>query len=383
MKYFDKKALKDFQTILKENQSKTKTVPIIKQQQKKTDENLSDFLLKCIDEAKLFPKNKTEEIIKPEVLEIIPEKKIEEIKPDYYPNASAFTCPLCNQTIAAKKGITLYNCIHSFCLTCLKAVILENSTTEVLCPFMEIDCNELLLDSEIKVLISLEDYHNHLDKSLLKLDADDLSKTEVPKKWLCTTCQLLNSYIKNRCAFCDLEKPKPIIKKSQYEELLTLEEGEIIECYEEFECLICTMEYGIGEGFMLRECLHVFCKECLSHQIINSESPEVKCPYMTDDYSCDCFLQDREIRSAITQQDYEKYLEKSLKMAERGIKESYHCLTVDCHGWWINEDEANAINCPVCGIQNCLNCNVSAELKKYVSVVFIVFFDFFRQFIWV
>lgn len=353
MKYFDKKALKDYETILK-----TQKAPVVKQQQQKIEqkpnENLSDFLLKCIDEEKLFPKPKTEEIIKPEVAE----KIIDEIKPDYYPNASPFKCTLCNQTIASKKGITLQNCVHSFCLTCLKAVILENTTAQVLCPFMEYDCEESLLDSEIKVLISLEDYHNHLDK-LLQFGDEDLNKIEVPRKWLCTTCELMNSNIRTKCAFCNIEKPKPIVKKSQYEELLTLEEGEIIECYEEFECLICTMEYGIGEGFMLRECLHVFCKECLSNQIINSESPQVKCPYMTDDYSCDCFLQDREIRAAITQQDYEKYLENSLKMAERGIKESYHCLTVDCHGWWINEEEANAVNCPVCGIQNCLNCNVS------------------------
>lgn len=371
MKYFDKKALKEFELILEENQPKTqkKAAPVDKLiKQKKTlinkpDENLEDFLLKCLDEEKLLPKKTTEEIIKQEVLEIpekviepIPTPVLEEIEPDYYPNACAFTCTLCRKKIESKEGITLQNCLHNFCLSCLGDVIIANTTAQVKCPFMEYDCDGVLLDSEIKSLVSEENYGIHLDQSLIEFGAKGVTKPPVPTKWLCNTCRQSNSIIRDRCAFCDIEKPKPI---SEYEELLTLEDGELVENYEEFECPICFVTYGIGEGFLLRGCLHVFCKECLSDTIINSNVPQIKCPYMDEDYSCDEILQDREIRSAITPENYEKYLKMSLNMAEKGIKESYHCLTVDCHGWWINEDEANDVRCPVCEIRNCLNCNVS------------------------
>lgn len=382
MKYFDKKALKDFELVLKENKPKTiKVVDKLVTPQKTTDDSLQDYLRRCLDEEKQqndisvitqekLPiitentvKNSIENLPKVTVEENLLNKKAND--QDYYPNAYAFKCTLCDKNIGEKKGITLQNCLHNFCLSCLEDIILDNSTPEVQCPFNEYECEENLLDSEIKALTSEEGYNLYLDRSLtIDQLLENYHDSQFPK-WLCKTCGQSNSDEKARCAFCDIAKPKSNVEKSQYEQLLTLEESELdlIESYEDFECPICFVPYGTGEGFMLRECLHVFCKGCLSDTITNSEVPQIKCPYMDNDYSCDCFLQDREIRSAITIEDYDKYLKMSLNMAEKGMKESYHCLTVDCHGWWINEEEANAVHCPVCRIQNCLNCNVS---KKYI-----------------
>lgn len=393
VKYFDKKTLKDFETVLNRSQPKSqkitnkntidKFITPQKETTKKSEENLSDFLLKCINEEKLFPKAVQHNIsaIKTDKLPItakivqnpiqnlatvadsigkkpiailqtpVFEKHVLDMQPnapDYYPNVNEFECTLCELTIPPKKGIILQNCLHNFCLTCLEDLILNNDSAEVRCPFNEYECDENLLDSEIKALVTEEGYELHLERSLVPFGL-----------------------------FIKKPTPKPV-EKSEYEELLTLEEGELIESYEDFECPICLAPYGIGEGFMLRECLHVFCKQCLSYTITNSDVPQIKCPYMDDDYSCDQFLQDREIRSAITKEEYEKYLTMGLKMAENLIKESYHCLTVDCDGWWINEEEANAVQCPVCGIQNCLNCNVSR--MRYLCTTFFLNV-FFRQFI--
>ena len=37
-------------------------------------------------------------------------------------------------------------------------------------------------------------------------------------------------------------------------------------------------------------------RDCMRGHIESSENPEVKCPYMDDDYHCDEVMQEREIR---------------------------------------------------------------------------------------
>lgn len=179
--------------------------------------------------------------------------------------------------------------------------------------------------------------------------------SEIIEKWICEICGDENKETQNRCRFCNIERPKP---STEYEKLLTLEEGDfdLVENLDDFECPICLTTFGKGEGILLRECLHVSCKECLAATINMSETPEIKCP---NEATCNGFVQDREIRAAITKEEYENYLMKGLNLAEKVIKDSYHCLTVDCKGWWVNEEEVNTIICPVCEIPNCLNCNVS------------------------
>lgn len=117
--------------------------------------------------------------------------------------------------------------------------------------------------------------------------------TRIIEKWICQTCGDENKETQNCCRFCLVQRPKPIDQPSEYEELLTLEEGDLdlVENFDVFECPICITTYEKGEGVMLRECLHVFCKECLAGTINMSDSPEIKCPYMNDEYTCPGFVQ--------------------------------------------------------------------------------------------
>ncbi|XP_059615360.1 uncharacterized protein LOC132260947 isoform X2 [Phlebotomus argentipes] len=155
-------------------------------------------------------------------------------------------------------------------------------------------------------------------------------------------------------------EPKKIAPQppSLHRELLNLDNADLVANIETFECPICFMKFQPGEGAILRDCLHTFCRECLGHTVEYSEDAEVKCPFMNAVYSCDSVLQDREIKALVTRDLYEKYLAKSVRQAEHKIENAFHCKTPNCRGWCIYEDNVNLFKCPVCRITNCLTCQV-------------------------
>jgi RanBP-type and C3HC4-type zinc finger-containing protein 1 len=125
-----------------------------------------------------------------------------------------------------------------------------------------------------------------------------------------------------------------------------------------FECPICLTVQKPGDGLVLKNCLHEYCKICLAHHIEHSDEMEVSCPFRADDGTkCEGFLQDRELRALITEQVYNAHLVKSLSRAEAVIKNSFHCQTVNCHGWVeIDSEFLLRFYCPVCKAENCIKC---------------------------
>jgi hypothetical protein len=206
------------------------------------------------------------------------------------------------------------------------------------------------------------------------------------KEWECHLCTLLNPLSSNICAVCATVRQKEVVvaipaKKSlkkkapqpqageastsnsdqTYLQLVNLDNKDLVENREPFECVVCFTEIAPGDGVTLRECLHQFCKLCLAHTVEYTEDAEVKCPYRDDQYSCNIALQDREIKALVTPQVYEHYLAKSVTEAENKIGKSFHCKTPDCKGWCIFEDNVNEFRCPVCRRVNCLTCQVRGE----------------------
>ena len=55
-----------------------------------------------------------------------------------------------------------------------------------------------------------------------------------------------------------------------------------------------------------------------------------------------------------------------MRLAEKRIKNTFHCQTADCTGWAVIEDNVNTFRCPVCSKVNCLTCQVSSlvNVKK-------------------
>lgn len=207
-------------------------------------------------------------------------------------------------------------------------------------------------------------------------DSKTLKPQPPPQEWECARCTLLNSVSSNVCAVCasvrtrDKEQtakkvkrkaPQPANKNDQhYLQLINLDNADLVENIEAFECVVCYMEIPPGEGVTLRECLHQFCKQCLKNTIEYTEEAQVICPYRDEQYSCDTALQDREIKALVPATVYDQYLAKSVAQAENKIDKSFHCKTPDCKGWCIYEDNVNEFRCPVCKKFNCLTCQVSA-----------------------
>lgn len=90
--------------------------------------------------------------------------------------------------------------------------------------------------------------------------------------------------------------------------------------------------------------LFCFKRECLRNHINYNDDPQVKCPYSSE-YNCSYFLQDREIRALLNNEEYRKYQLKSLAKSEATMKDTFHCLTPDCIGFSVCEDNLNFFDC--------------------------------------
>ncbi|XP_028179572.1 uncharacterized protein LOC114366794 [Ostrinia furnacalis] len=150
-----------------------------------------------------------------------------------------------------------------------------------------------------------------------------------------------------------------IEKKSSdvYNELVQLEQQALVPNAEEFECEICMEQCQPGDGVVLRECVHSFCKGCLSDVIRHCEEPAVLCPAT----ACPGELHEREIRALVSPEEYERWLARGLAAAESGSRNAFHCRTRDCAGWAMCEVGVRRFPCPVCKHTNCVPCQAIHE----------------------
>ncbi|CAM5095344.1 unnamed protein product [Natator depressus] len=81
------------------------------------------------------------------------------------PADEVIECPICFVTLQPGEGVTLRECLHSFCRDCLKGTILNSPEPEVPCPYIDekYSCPGQLLEREIKALLSSAEYQHFLD----------------------------------------------------------------------------------------------------------------------------------------------------------------------------------------------------------------------------
>lgn len=210
--------------------------------------------------------------------------------------------------------------------------------------------------------------------------------------WVCETCTFINVNAKDNNMLCDScgqrskyadrdnddddtddgsfddfddtvvfndDLDEVVVSKTQYDQLLELEDLDLIPNTERFDCVICFADCDEGTGVKLRECLHEFCKLCLSEQIRNSLGATVACPFSDDNYSCECALQDREIRGLVPIEVFEQYLMRSFREAQGKLADGFQCKTPNCEGFWCHDEFITSYRCLLCNHLNCHQCRVS------------------------
>ncbi|XP_026934464.1 ranBP-type and C3HC4-type zinc finger-containing protein 1 isoform X1 [Sagmatias obliquidens] len=190
-------------------------------------------------------------------------------------------------------------------------------------------------------------------------------------------------------------------QEGNYLQHVQLDQRSLVLNTEPTECPVCYSVLAPGEAVVLRECLHTFCRcgpdptpsdvvphgcavpmaergwgavllhllgrpqkparECLQGTIRNSQEAEVACPFIDNTYSCSGKLLEREIRALLSPEDYQRFLDLGISIAENRSAFSYHCKTPDCKGWCFFEDDVNEFTCPVCFHINCLLCKAIHE----------------------
>ncbi|XP_049912679.1 ranBP-type and C3HC4-type zinc finger-containing protein 1 [Epinephelus moara] len=230
-------------------------------------------------------------------------------------------------------------------------------------------------------------------RDLINLEMPQLNEALSPSTvstqgWSCPSCTYINKPTRPGCEICSTNRPESYVipggyrpdalelrriqqekeairqyqqareeeRSENFARLVMMDGQDLLPNPEPVDCRICYVDLKPGEGVLLRECLHCFCRECLCSVIMLSEEPEVACPYRDDTYSCSCSLQEREIRALVPAEEYERWLQRGLSVAESRCEGSYHCATPDCPGWCVYEDIVNVFHCPVCRKHNCLIC---------------------------
>ncbi|KAJ8387189.1 hypothetical protein AAFF_G00160010 [Aldrovandia affinis] len=226
-------------------------------------------------------------------------------------------------------------------------------------------------------------------RDIINLEMPQLNEALVPSKantqpgWACPSCTFINKPTRPGCEICSMDRPesytvpgghrpdplelqriqqekeavrqyqqaREVERRENFARLVMMDRHDLVPNPETVDCRICYLDLQPGEGVL----------ECLRSVILMCEEPEVACPYRDDAYACDCKLQEREIRALVSVEEYERWLQRGLSVAESRCESSYHCASLDCPGWCEYEDTVNTFHCPVCSKHNCLLCKAIHE----------------------
>ncbi|XP_039438340.1 ranBP-type and C3HC4-type zinc finger-containing protein 1-like [Culex pipiens pallens] len=309
-------------------------------------------------------------------------------------------CLLCNHDLRIHEGVILRDCFHIFCDRCLVRTIKITMlhSVQVHCPAQMIGdrgCMTLLQEREIRELLSGEDYRKYERKCLELAETEATSSVHclVPhcKGWIeltgfvssfvcpvcscknCLSCraihiemtcneyQTLNSFTSGTPSGSNRGKPQsnPTVDLDQ---LWSASEAVLARNMYSSKCPICDDDVPINGGVILRDCCHIFCEECLINTIKATldENVEVQCPAFVDDgqQRCSTIVQEREIKSLLKTEEYEKFEQRCLEVAEGSFTSSVHCLTPNCKGWVVLDGNVESFRCPICSVENCLSCKM-------------------------
>lgn len=247
-------------------------------------------------------------------------------------NQQLFICNHCQTVCEPKAGVILTECIHSICKKCISQIVETTDEVEIECPFRdnEYSCDKVIPHRELMKIVNSELFERFLERSICRVIKDI---PETP------------------------QTSKEVTKADLFKELVVLNKLQIVENREPFECGVCLTECKPYMGVILTECLHIFCKECISSIVEMTTNVVVQCPFRNDQYSCDKVIQHREIKQIVSQEVFDKFLQKSISITMQGVKEASNCQSADCSGWFYVEG-GTYFKCPLCQKINCCLCKV-------------------------
>lgn len=190
--------------------------------------------------------------------------------------------------------------------------------------------------------------------------------------WVCPSCTLQNPLSRPGCEACSAEQPQQHQSAGLQTLARALDQQDLVSSAEAFECRVCLADVAPGEGVLLRDCLHAFCRDCLADTVRHAEGAAVPCPHSDAAYTCPARLQDREIRALVSPEDYERHLARSVAEAAGAMANVFHCKTPDCRGLCVFEDNVNTFLCDICYKQNCLTCqaqHAGYSCKQYQEMI--------------
>lgn len=222
-------------------------------------------------------------------------------------------CGMCRRHLEKGNGIVLKDCLHVFCRRCLTRALEDNDMAVMTCPTMGVRCEGEVRDEEVKAILTPEAYEKFVHNSLIKLNLFDLAEVH--------------------------------------------ENFEYVETKKGFKCYICLEEIAPGNGVTLKNCIHDYCKVCLTKYINKADSAVVKCPFKNDkNEQCVGIILDTELRAFASADAYLRILNKSLAENEADPN-AYHCKTPNCAYWLIIEDQfVENFICDICKRENCVKC---------------------------
>mmetsp|Transcript_2511 Transcript_2511/g.5989 ORF Transcript_2511/g.5989 Transcript_2511/m.5989 type:complete len:642 (+) Transcript_2511:101-2026(+) len=146
------------------------------------------------------------------------------------------------------------------------------------------------------------------------------------------------------------------LRVDQGTEEVLLEDEELLDPDELLTCTICLDDCRRGDMITVTPCKDTFCKDCmreyLRNKIYESEVQDITCPAV----DCESHLTDDQIRGAIDESLWNKYLHFKLQSDLRRNKNARWCPKAGC-GFGMIGDPANfEMVCTECGMRFCFNC---------------------------
>lgn len=271
-------------------------------------------------------------------------------------NQEPFICEHCLTICEPKAGVILTECVHSICKKCVSRIVETTDNVEIQCPFKDnnYSCDKIIPHRELMKIVRPELFDRFLQRSISRVIED------IPKA---------------------PQTSDEVTKADLFEEMVVLNKQHLVENRELFECGVCLTECEPHMGVILTECLHVFCKECISSIVEMTTDVVIKCPFRNNEYSCDKVIQHREIKQIVSQEVFDKFLHKSISITMHGVKEASNCQSTDCNGWFYVVG-GHYFMCPICKKINCCLCKV----RKYHYVAILtscqnIYICFYREII--